>query len=264
MVELYQFEFSSYCEKVRLILDYKGIEYRKIDVTPAVGQVDVYRLSGQRQVPVLKDGEQVVADSTAIAKYLDETYPEKSIIPVEVKAKGLSLMMEEWADEAIVPNARKLVLLALRGDTEFRTGWLPSGTPDIVKNIIGSVPGEIFDAVGAGVGVGPDAIASAKRSLHQDLESLCLILSDSAYLTGNEPTLADFSVASASIYLKIPRGNYLNIPANLQGRGIPGIADNPDYAPFFEWRDRLYAEVRSNTPPSDSGSGSGPTPISID
>ncbi|MGD1938935.1 MAG: glutathione S-transferase family protein [Cyanophyceae cyanobacterium] len=262
MVELYQFKFSSYCEKVCLILDYKGIDYRKIEVTPGVGQVDVYRLSGQRQVPVLKDGEQVISDSTAIAKYLDETYPTKPIIPLEVKAKGLTLMMEEWADEAIVPNARKLVLLALRGDTEFRTGWLPSGTPDIVKNIIGSVPGEIFDAVGAGVGVGPDAIAAARRSLHQDLESLCLILADSAYLTGNEPTLADFAVASASIYLKIPRGNYLDIPTSVQGRGIPGIADNPAYAPFFEWRDRLYAEVRSITPPSSPGDG--PTPITID
>lgn len=263
MVELYQFEFSSYCEKVRLVLDYKGIEYRKTDVTPGVGQVDVYRLSGQRQVPVLKDGEQIIADSTVIAKYLDETYPDKPLIPTDAKTKGLCLMMEEWADEAIVPNARKLVLLALRGDTEFRTGWLPSGTPDLVKNIIGSVPGEVFDAVGFGVGVGPDTIAAAKRSLQQDLESLCLILQDSAYLTGDQITLADFSVASASIYLKIPNGNYMNIPARLQGRGIPGIADNPDYAPFFEWRDRLYAEVRSNTTPPPS-SGNGPTPISID
>ena len=39
MLELYQFELSQYSEKVRLILDYKGLEYRKIEVTPGVGQV---------------------------------------------------------------------------------------------------------------------------------------------------------------------------------------------------------------------------------
>ena len=39
MLELYQFELSQYSEKVRLILDYKGLEYRKIEVTPGVGQI---------------------------------------------------------------------------------------------------------------------------------------------------------------------------------------------------------------------------------
>ncbi len=34
MLELYQFELSAYCEKVRLILDYKGLAYKKRDVVP--------------------------------------------------------------------------------------------------------------------------------------------------------------------------------------------------------------------------------------
>lgn len=67
MLELYQFELSPYSEKVRLILDYKGLEYQKIEVTPGVGQVEIYRISGQKQLPVLKDGSTVIADSTEIA-----------------------------------------------------------------------------------------------------------------------------------------------------------------------------------------------------
>ena len=58
MLELYQFELSQYSEKVRLILDFKGLAYRKIEVTPGVGQLELFRLTGQRQVPVLKDGNQ--------------------------------------------------------------------------------------------------------------------------------------------------------------------------------------------------------------
>ena len=71
MLELYQFELSHYCEKIRFILDYKGLEYRKVEVTPGIGQLDLFKMSGQRQVPVLKDGNEVIADSTAIAQYLD-------------------------------------------------------------------------------------------------------------------------------------------------------------------------------------------------
>ena len=96
MLELYQFELSHYCEKIRLILDYKGLSYRKVEVTPGIGQLDLFRMSGQRQVPVLKDGTEVIADSTAIALYLDRKYPDRPIIPVEPQQRALCLLMEEW------------------------------------------------------------------------------------------------------------------------------------------------------------------------
>ena len=67
MLELFQFEASHYCEKVRLILDYKQLPYKAVEVTPGVGQMDLFRLSGQRQVPVRKDGATVVAESSASA-----------------------------------------------------------------------------------------------------------------------------------------------------------------------------------------------------
>ena len=54
MIELYQFELSQFSEKVRLILDFKGLEYKKIEVVPGVGQLEIFGLSGQRQLPVLK------------------------------------------------------------------------------------------------------------------------------------------------------------------------------------------------------------------
>ena len=39
MLELYQWELSQFSEKVRLILDYTGLEYRKIEVAPGIGQL---------------------------------------------------------------------------------------------------------------------------------------------------------------------------------------------------------------------------------
>ena len=50
MLELYQFELCPFSEKVRLILEYKGLEYKKIEVTPGIGQLDVFKISGQRQL----------------------------------------------------------------------------------------------------------------------------------------------------------------------------------------------------------------------
>ena len=265
MLELYQFELSHYCEKVRLILDYKQLEYRKIEVTPGVGQIELMQKSGSRQVPVLKDGSTYVADSTEIALYLERKYPERPILPTNSLAKGQSLLIEEWADVSIGSKARKAFIGALNQNQNFRTSLLPNNTPDIVKTAVGAIPGEVLDALGTGVGFGGDAVKEAKKSLTQDLEALCLILQNQPYLTGDTPTLADLAVAGLSIYLKLPAGSYLDIPTLLKGKGIPGLADNITFEPFFAWRDRLYADFRqgSSIPPT-TGSASAPTSISID
>ena len=257
MLELYQFELSQYSEKVRFLLDYKGLDYRKIEVTPGVGQVEIFQMSGQRQVPVLKDGETIVADSTEIAMYLERTYPERPLIPTAAKEKGLTLLMEEWADESIGLKSRKAFIGALNRNEALRTAILPPDTPDFVKSIVSAIPADLLDVIGSSVGIGGDALKAIEGSLKQDLEALCLILQEQPYLTGATPTLADFTVAGLSLLLKFPDKSYLDLPDQLAGKALPSIGDNPAFEPFFTWRDRLYSEYRqatvsTSTRPSDS------------
>lgn len=263
MLELYQFEISQYSEKVRLILDYKGLEYRKIEVTPGIGQLDLYKLSGQRQVPVLKDGDTIVADSTEIAFYLDRKYPEKPIIPTDPLLRGQCLLIEEWADESIGTKGRVAFIGALNQNPNFRKSILPKEVPDFMKTLVGAVPGDLLSMLGTGVGLGPDTVKEANKALKQDLEALSLILQNRPYLVSDEPTLADLAVAGLSIILKQPGGDYLDIPDLLKGKGIPGLADNTTYDAFFLWRDRLYMDYRKPLSSRSSTEGS-PTTINID
>jgi len=264
MLELYQFEISQYSEKVRLILDYKGLEYKKIEVTPGVGQLEVYKLSGQRQVPVLKDGDTVIADSTEIALYLDRKYPEKPILPIDPVQRGQCLLIEELADESIGKKGRQAFFGALNKNANFRKSILPKQTPDVLKNLIGAVPAELLDLLGTPVGAGGDGLKEAERGLKQDLEALTLILEKKPYLVTDHPTLADLAVAGLSMILKMPGGNYLDIPEELKGKGIPGIADNNAFEPFFTWRDRLYEKYRNPSGKSATKSNSNPTTIEIE
>ena len=75
MLELHQFKQSAFCDKVRLVLAAKGLNAKLVEVVPGVGQLEVFRLSGQRQVPVLVDGAEVIADSTDIALHLERKHP---------------------------------------------------------------------------------------------------------------------------------------------------------------------------------------------
>ncbi|MBE9141189.1 glutathione S-transferase family protein, partial [Nodosilinea sp. LEGE 07088] len=256
MLELYQFEASTFAEKIRLILDYKQVPYRKVEVTPGVGQVEIFQLSGQRQVPVLKDGEQVIPDSTAIAFHLEKAYPDRPLIPTDPKQKGLCLALEAWADEAIVPKTRVVMVGAFKQHPNFRTALLPSFTPAPLRSLIGSLPGDILNLVGTGVGFGPGDIKIATAGLRQDLEALVLMLQGSPYLLGDQPTLADFAVAAATMYLKFPTAQYVELPEGIGGKGVPGLVDVPEFKPFFEWRDRLYADfrnARTTVPPASPG-----------
>ena len=263
MIELYQFEMSSYAEKVRFILDYKGLEYKKVEVIPAIGQVEIFKMSGQRQVPVLKDDGTVIADSTAIAEYLDRKYSDKSIIPTDGKLRGQVMIMEQWADEIFGINSRKGLLTTMSQNPSFRSALLPNTTPDVLKNLVSALPSfDFLGGLGAPVGLSTDKI---KDNIRQNLSWLCSILSEQPYLVGDAPTLADFTVAALSMYIKFPTGTYLTIPEAIKGQGVPGIADNELYDTFWNWRDKLYCDFRrAGAPIIPSGDSGRPTSISID
>lgn len=76
MIHLYQLAWSPFCLVQRRILDYGRIPFRTVEV-PLGDRAVVWRLTRERyyQVPVLKDGRQVLfetsPDSQVLAKYLD-------------------------------------------------------------------------------------------------------------------------------------------------------------------------------------------------
>jgi glutathione S-transferase len=253
MLDLYQFELSHYCEKIRFILDYKGLAYRKIDVTPGIGQFDLLRQSGQRQVPVLKDGATVIADSTAIALYLDQTYPDKPILPLNPQQRSQCFILEEWADLCLGLNGRIAMLGAFGQDPALRAAALPDSTPDMLRQAVNAFPTELLNLVGTVVGksTGLDTqVRQAQVTLDRALEALSLILADRPYLVCDHPTLADFAVAGLSMYIKFPDSDAIDLPRTLRGKGVPGLADNPAYTAFFQWRDRLYSDYRQGNSPA--------------
>ncbi|MDA0266873.1 MAG: glutathione S-transferase family protein [Cyanobacteria bacterium] len=245
MLKLYQFEACPYCEKVRLLLDYKQLPYEKIEIIPGVGQLDLWQKSGQMQVPVLQDGDEWVPDSTAIARYLDATYPDRPLLPIDAQQRGLCLALEDWADTSLGANSRIVMMAAWVQHPNVRTAALPNTTPDWLKSMVGALPGEFASLLGSSLGmIRPDPVKTAQLTVKQALESLCLMLRDHAYLCGEQPTLADFAVAGMTLALKVPGQQYVELPAGLCGQGIPGLADDVNYQAFFDWRDRLYTDYR--------------------
>ena len=125
MLELHQFRHSAFCLKVRMLLQAKGLSYRTVEVTPGIGQVAVFRLSGQRQVPVLVDGDQVLADSSAIARYLNQREADPALIPTDPRQAAQMHLLEDWADTTLAAAVRVALVQAAALDPELRVALLP-------------------------------------------------------------------------------------------------------------------------------------------
>ncbi len=103
MRTLYHFTLSPFSRRARLALAHKGLdaELREARQNPAYMD-EVRALNPLRTTPVLVDDGLVLADSTAIAHYLDGAYPDAPALwPRSRDARGTALGVAQLVDGAL-------------------------------------------------------------------------------------------------------------------------------------------------------------------
>jgi maleylacetoacetate isomerase/maleylpyruvate isomerase len=85
-IKLYSYWRSSAAYRVRIALNLKGLEHEIVPVSLAPGvsehRGDAYRAKNpQMLVPFLEDGDIAIGQSMAILEYLEETYPDVTLLP---------------------------------------------------------------------------------------------------------------------------------------------------------------------------------------
>ena len=95
MIELYDFERSGNCYKVRLMLSLLGLEHELVPVALERGEhksAEFLKLNPLGQVPVLRDGDTVIRDAQAILVYLARRYGGEQWLPTD--AEGMSKVVQ--------------------------------------------------------------------------------------------------------------------------------------------------------------------------
>ncbi|MCI4660513.1 MAG: glutathione S-transferase family protein [Neomegalonema sp.] len=100
MTTLYHLPFSPFCRKIRLVLSEKRIEAALVEEKPWERRRDFLVLNPAGLVPVLRLSEPALtlADSTAIAEYLDETHPEPPLMPQDPVERAEVRRLVGWFD----------------------------------------------------------------------------------------------------------------------------------------------------------------------
>ena len=66
MITLYQFRHSAFCLKTRMALHAKKLKYRVEEISPGIGQFEIFKISGQKQVPIIVDDNNQIISETDI------------------------------------------------------------------------------------------------------------------------------------------------------------------------------------------------------
>jgi glutathione S-transferase len=122
-MKLYSGPLSLFSAKTRIALAEKGLAHElvQVDWSPRTAyephHPDVVALNPKGQVPVLVDGDVVVYDSTLIAEYLEDRYPEPRLFPTDVTERARCRQQEAAADEIWFPHVWTLIEARI-----YRTG----------------------------------------------------------------------------------------------------------------------------------------------
>lgn len=99
--------FSPYCWRTRFALAHKGLE---VETLPWRFTEKDRLPEGQSKVPVILDGDRVVADSWTIAEYLEDRWPERPTLFGGPAGRAHARFLNAWADQVLMPGLVRLVL----------------------------------------------------------------------------------------------------------------------------------------------------------
>ncbi|MDB4931334.1 MAG: hypothetical protein JWM10_3818 [Myxococcaceae bacterium] len=243
-IVLHRFPLSHFSEKVRVMLDFKRLDYRVVDHSPGPDQLAVVKLSGQRKVPVIEHEGSVIHDSTAIALYLEHTFPDsRPMLPSDFTQRRLVLDLEERLDTVLGPRVPGIATDEALRDSDLFTevgaaSMAASGVPRGLVRAVGWLarPATFIPGVRREL----DDARTVVRAL---LLELCGRVKETGYLCGREPTLADLTAAGLTALLKIPDAKHNPLPGRV-GTGVREFINDPALGMFFDWRDRIYADLR--------------------
>ena len=120
-LKLYAHPFSSYCQKVLIALYENDIEFEWRVLTPddAATDAEFTALWPIRRMPLLRDGERTVIESSIIIEYLDRHYPGAApLIPFDVDTALEARAMDRCFDLYVQTPVQKIVFDSLRPEAQ--------------------------------------------------------------------------------------------------------------------------------------------------
>ncbi|TAJ26445.1 MAG: glutathione S-transferase family protein [Reyranella sp.] len=207
---LHHYDFSNFAEKARLMMGFKALAWRGVEIPPIAPKPKLTPLTGgYRRTPVLQDGADVWCDTRLIARELERRVPSPTFFPQ--KTAGAAEAIAWWAEQQFM----RPVALYVSG---INADHMPEGLHADRARVHG-LPQPSIEAVRK----------AATRNLHlvrPQIRWIAGMLADGRdYLLGDTPCIADFATYHVVWFFR--------------GRHIDCRLELATYPRLLAWRDRM-------------------------
>jgi len=177
---LHHYPLSPFAEKTRLMLGYKGLDWKSVIIPMVSPKPDLVALTGgYRKTPVLQIGADIYCDTALIADVLEHIQPLPTLYPEP--SKGMARTLAQWAD-----------------GTLFWTAMAFNMQPKGLAQIFEHTPPEAAqafrqDRTAMAANMPRQRAQDAASAYKSYLRRLSDMLDDRPFLLGDVPCIADFA-----------------------------------------------------------------------
>lgn len=167
MNRLFHVPLSPFCRKVRLSLAEKRIEVELVEERYWEQDPDFLRRNPAAKVPVLKMDGKMMAESAAICEYIEEKYPEPSLMPRDAEGRYEVRRLVAWFDDKFHHEVTSKLLYE-----RVNKKVMGQGYPDSSN------------------------VKAGAKAIKYHLDYMTWLLDHRRWLAGDVMTLADFTAAA--------------------------------------------------------------------
>ena len=238
MYKLYVIPGSHACRSAMLMLEHKGVPYRRVDIVPLLHPVAVRlhgfdaggqtRSAGGKRTPGIRVGDRLgtvpalaanghrISTNHGIARFLDEQHPDPPLLPADPERRAPVEEAERWANGQLQMAARRIPGAAAVRDPDLaresgdgRMGYLLYKNAHVRRLLVPWILSRVFRS-------NPARDDELLAELSEMLDRIDALIREGV-LNGPELNAADFMVAPS----------------------LALILYRPDVKPMFEGRPAL-------------------------
>jgi glutathione S-transferase len=192
-VILHHYPTSPFAEKARLMLGFKQLSWRSVQIPPVMPKPDLTALTGgYRRTPVLQIGADIYCDTALIARGLEAEKATPALFPEGQEFVAATLA--QWADSVLFLHAVSLVFQPESMAMRF------AQVPKAFIEVFSKDRAALFSS-GSAARVPLEQAKSHWPVLMARLQQQ-LARGNGEFLLGSAPCVADFSVAHCLWFLK--------------------------------------------------------------
>jgi glutathione S-transferase len=211
-LELIQFHYSHFNEKVRWALDWKRVPHRRTTLLPGPHGITVKRLTGQTETPVVRFSDSVVHGSADIIAALEERYPDPPLYPDDPDQRRRALEIQARFDSEVGPAIRRALFAVLLDFPGYLGGAFSEGRNPMTRSLYKATIPFVRPMMRRSMGIDREGVEKGLAATSEALDFVARESSHTGQLTGDRFSVADLAAAALLAPAVQPPSSPMHLP----------------------------------------------------